>query len=435
MTFFFPLCAAAQAFQFDGPPLPIDSLKKVLPSLHNSRRVDCLNELSGSYFTINIDTARSYATQAYNEAFKINYAHGIAESLSYKAEIEDHFENRPAVEKFSHEAIEWYRKTSNKKRVADAYFYLGAVLYAESFFTEAIKNFDTAYEWYKKFDYARGMCLALYITSAVYDESGDYERSLELKKKCLDLSIKNNDDEFRRFVLTGIGGVFINIEDHKSALEYYRLAFMNLRAGEIIKGSHMIHVNQLLALAELFTCQKQYDSAKYYYSFIDTSEQRAHRFFLLSIGEYYFAQEQYDKALPSFIRGLSYHQQYNDRNQVMRSLTDIAKTFLATGNIDSALKYGMKTLILADKTGAKQVVRDACKILSSVYDNLKRPDSAYFYYKRYTTMNDSVLNNQVKGKIAAYTFEQRIELLNKEKQIREAQLQKQSLLKIFLLLV
>jgi LytS/YehU family sensor histidine kinase len=48
-------------------------------------------------------------------------------------------------------------------------------------------------------------------------------------------------------------------------------------------------------------------------------------------------------------------------------------------------------------------------------------------------MNDSLLNDQVKGKLAAYSFEQKIELLNKEKEIQHIQLQKQSLLKNILI--
>src|SRR5205085_595406 len=123
-----------------------DSLKKVLPSLRDSARVDCLNALSGIYFNLNGDTAycsneyhislnfsniaSHYSALAYEEAVKINYIHGIAESLSYKAESKDFSENYIAEEKFSREAINWYRKTVNKKRLAETYWYLGMSLYA-----------------------------------------------------------------------------------------------------------------------------------------------------------------------------------------------------------------------------------------------------------------------------------------------------------------
>ena len=83
----------------------IDSLKKILPSLKDSGRVDCLNALSESYLKLNSpvwptpgqntigDTAANYASLAYEEALKLNYEHGIAESLSYRGQIEQMSDN------------------------------------------------------------------------------------------------------------------------------------------------------------------------------------------------------------------------------------------------------------------------------------------------------------------------------------------------------
>ena len=48
-VFLFPVLVNAQAFQIDKPALPIDSLEKVLPLLHDSARVDCLNEMARAY--------------------------------------------------------------------------------------------------------------------------------------------------------------------------------------------------------------------------------------------------------------------------------------------------------------------------------------------------------------------------------------------------
>src|SRR5215471_368009 len=94
----------------------INTLKKILPSLYDSTSIDCLNELSGIYLrslpakrpVTNpkvVDTAAYYTERAYREAVKINYTHGIAESLSYKGEIENIFDNFLAQEKFSREAV------------------------------------------------------------------------------------------------------------------------------------------------------------------------------------------------------------------------------------------------------------------------------------------------------------------------------------------
>src|SRR5690349_9650730 len=62
----------------------IDSLKKILPSLHDSARVDCLNELSRLYSELNPDTSLYYSSAANDEAVMINYIPGIAVSFLNK---------------------------------------------------------------------------------------------------------------------------------------------------------------------------------------------------------------------------------------------------------------------------------------------------------------------------------------------------------------
>lgn len=150
------------------------------------------------------------------------------------------------------------------------------------------------------------------------------------------MAIQNKDDYFKGWQLFHIGSLYWNIEDYKTALEYHHQAFRNLTPKAMFDNYGVI---SLLSFARLFTLLHQYDSAKYYYSFVDTSNPRGRRFYLAHIGEYYFALKQYDKALPNFTRALNYHRQLNDRNWIMHTLLDIAKTYLAIGNDDSAFVY------------------------------------------------------------------------------------------------
>src|SRR5690349_11528697 len=87
----------------------IDSLRKNLPALKDSARIDCLNGLSESYLNLEtFDMALYFVSLAYEEATKIGYIHGIAEALSLKARaLSDKDNNYPLSEKLSNEAIEW----------------------------------------------------------------------------------------------------------------------------------------------------------------------------------------------------------------------------------------------------------------------------------------------------------------------------------------
>ena len=141
-----------------------------------------------------------------------------------------------------------------------------------------------------------------------------------------------------------IGILFRDIEDHNTALFYLLQALENLKPHEYKVGAYF---RPVLEIAEQYSLLQRYDSARYYYSCIDTSNQRGLRFYLVSRGKYYFLQKKYTKALPDLIRGLNYHKRINDRNQVMITLVDLAKTHLALQNNTEALAYARDALIMA----------------------------------------------------------------------------------------
>src|ERR671910_531556 len=71
-----------------------NSLLNALPSLSDTARIDCLNELSNLYSEMeNKDSATYFADFAYAGAKQLNYIPGIAVALSHKSEIARHFDD------------------------------------------------------------------------------------------------------------------------------------------------------------------------------------------------------------------------------------------------------------------------------------------------------------------------------------------------------
>lgn len=86
LTGIFLVFVTSNAFCQSDERLKIDSLKKMLPSLHDTIGINCLNELS-YYYTLlsNKDSATYFSGLAEAEAKGLNYIHGIAEAVSRKA--------------------------------------------------------------------------------------------------------------------------------------------------------------------------------------------------------------------------------------------------------------------------------------------------------------------------------------------------------------
>jgi tetratricopeptide (TPR) repeat protein len=415
-----------------------DSLMRILPGLRDSAKVDCLNNLCSGYALFysfqknyaNKDSINRFANPAYDEAVKLNYAHGIAESLLNKAAAEDVVDHFPAVEVFSRKAISWYRRTSNKKGLAIAYEHLGYSLYCQGLYAEALKYLDTAYRCYKREGDTVGMYWSISRVALIYQDNGKVEKFLEMERNCLDLAKQNGDDAFCRIQLLRIADLYNEVDDNSTASEYYRQAYSNL---DTITGNKIIGSCAFKFGAEFQIKLKHYDSAKYYYKFMDTSEPRARRFYLASSGRLYYAQGQYEQAMINFQRALQYNHEVNDQNQTMILLDGIGRLYLTTGQMDSAYRYANESLTMATQAGMIKAEIGAFQIISLFYEQQHQYDSALFYFKKYTLLKEGALTKELNKKLGTYKYEQQFAVLNNEKEIQKVKLSNEVVFKKILI--
>ncbi len=111
-----------------------------------------------------------------------------------------------------------------------------------------------------------------------------------------------------------------------------------------------------------------FDSALHYYQLYKPSVDAYQRYYLVSMGEYYALQGNFQKALVNFQAGLTEHRLYQDVNEEMRTLLDMGKTYLILDDFQNAILYGRQGLNIALKAGVNQYARDGYKILSDTYN-------------------------------------------------------------------
>ena len=405
----------------------IDSLIKILPSAQDTTRVNCLNELSFQYTRIlKKDSAEYFETAAYALTKQLNYLHGIAESISNQAFIAEYFYNDfIKSEKLARESIRWFSETGNKKGMDRAYDKLWFALFSESKYDEAYQIDEMLYAGSKAGNDVPEMYEALENMSTIHFQKGNYDSSFYLLQKAHQMAVNAGNDAWASSDLIALGILYRQIGDYRNALKLYREAFENdNQQNKQYRIDGDFEVWSRMEYAELFSLQRQYDSAWHYYHLFDTANisEKNLRIYLVSTGETYLLQKDYNRALRNFLPGLAMHRKLNDRNEIKRTLLDVANAFYGLNKDDSALKYAHEGLQLAIETRSNQFIRDGYQILYSVYDRLGKIDSAYYYYKKYIKIKEDVVSDQTRGRFATYDYEQKINLLNNEKLIGQQQL-------------
>jgi len=412
----------------------VDSLQKLLLLLKDSARVDCLNDLSYSYTEKeNRDSANYFAGLAFDEAKRSGYIDGIAMSLTRKARIVKHFDDDfVQTEALARQALQWYDKTQNKKGIYETYWEMVYAVRSESRFDEALEYTQKMYEWSKNHNDQLRMAEVVGSLPSIYKDAGNYEKSFESSQQFHQLAVKANNNKWISSALFQMGELYMKIEDYSSALNYYRQAFKMDDpdiVNERVVDDWDIWVK--MEYAEIFSHLYQFDSAWHYFNLYKPSraDDRYYRIYLVSTGEYYYIRRQYHIALENFLSGLSMHKKLNDRNEIQRTLVFTAQTYLALSNNSAALQYAREGLQLAQQTKARQIIRDCYQLMYTVFDQQHQPDSANIYFRRYTAINDSVANDQVKAKMAGLNYEQKIALLDREKQLQQKALHQSALQK------
>ncbi|HVV73809.1 MAG TPA: tetratricopeptide repeat protein, partial [Verrucomicrobiae bacterium] len=373
--------------------------------------------------------AACYAEDALRRSRKIGYTHGIALALACEAAIKGHGNDQFVLsEKLARESLEWFARSDDKYGITLAYYTLGFSLFAQSHFDEAVHYFQLARREARRTGNRFEEVYYLSVTAEAYRERGDYARAFDTLQQCIHIAEALKDTNILHVQYKLLAGMFLQIEDYNAAEKYYRLAYGRGRPEQMDPWD-------LTGYAELKTRQHQYDSALYFYATLDSAKlpPALIRIFLVSKGEYYLFRQDYASALPYFLKSIVYQEQMNDGNQLMRCEQDLARTYFGLHRDVQAFRYAHADLALAQSTDARQNIRDGCQLLSIYYDRTGRTDSAYFYYRRYITLKDSVLNDQVKGRFASFGFEQKIRLLREDKQLEDLCLREEMMIKNMLI--
>jgi len=124
----------------------------------------------------------------------------------------------------------------------------------------------------------------------------------------------------------------------------------------------------------------------------------------------------------------------------MRVLLDVSKAYEKKKEYKTSLSYVLESISISKEANAKQFILEAYWILSKLYSNLKKNDSAYFFLQQYTLLKDSIVSNQLMWRLSNYkekvdfkNKDARIALLDQENKIKEDKLNQQARLKWILL--
>ncbi len=338
------------------------------------------------------------------------------------------------------EALETYKAALTKSRqIGDTekeaveLYEIGKIHFYQSNIKDALDSWDKTLTIHRKLNDQSGIGKILNSLGTAYDDISNYSKALEYLHRSLEISRELGDLKGQAKTLNNIGVVFNNLSDYPKALEYYQQSLEIYRVLEDRRGEGEALNNIGTVYMAIPEYNKPLDYFRRYLNICQEIGDRIGESIALSnIGVIYNSLSDYPKALDYLHRSLEISRELGDRNSEAQILNNIGSLYLKTNDYNKALLFIEKGLKVSEEIGGKSLIKDCYYSLSDLYYKQNNYRKALEYYKLYSAIKDSIYNKEFRDKItemavryAARDKENEIDLLKKEKEIRDIELKRQ----------
>lgn len=363
-----------------GQQAAADSLKKILGFTNDTNRVSMLLKLCEAYMRFSprkaidpANEARILSIQLSNDTLeakslwmlgRANYTAGsFGEAIVDLKQAENLFEqvSMPGL------------AASVMLNMADCYRDKGN-------YNEALDQSLKAYKAFERVSDKKGMSGALIVSGNVYRGMKNYNKAINDYEKALSLSHETGDVKNEASCLNNLSNVYSDKGDNEKAVSYLEKAkTLYEKAGD------------------------KFNLAKV----------------LNNTGAVYYEIGKYDEATELFLQSLDIRKEIGDRRGMASSLGNLGMVSLAQQKPDKAIDYLNRALELAKKTGAVELQMEILKYLSDSYNLLGDNAKSLDFYKSYSSLKDSVFNNNLSESIAEMQARYDVEKAESETRAQE----------------
>lgn len=385
-----------------GQTKGIDSLKKVLnQSEEDSFKVNNLLVLSKLFFGISPEQSISYAIKARDLALKIDFPDGVGY----------------------------------------AYKNIGIVNYMQANYLESLGNYDKALAIFKSTGNKAGMANILSNQASLYFNRADEAKALELNLQSLRIAEQIGDTLRILTALQNIGAIYSNKSiSYNQALSYFLRA---LPMSEALKNNDAIGTISV-NIGEVYLANGNEDTALIYFKkSLDAFKGSENvPYSLNEIGKLYLAKNDFTTALKYHTEALDISQKLNAKVDMAQSLLGLGNVYNAMKEINTAIAYYKKAVdISATISDANYILEKSYEGLAATYSEISDFKNAFRYQALFTNIKDSLYNNDITKKLASLQFnfdiqkkQSQIDLLEKDRSLKNLALNKQLLIRNVLLI-
>ncbi|OFY92875.1 MAG: hypothetical protein A3K10_03690 [Bacteroidetes bacterium RIFCSPLOWO2_12_FULL_31_6] len=338
--------------------------------------------------------------------------------------------------KYCQQALALSKKLNYSSGQADAAKMMGNITSDVGKFEEALKYYETSFELYTELKDSSNLGYVLNNIAITQSDMGNYTEAIKIYLKGLVIAEKINDKRVLGKLYNNMGLVYYYQKDYKNALEKFKKSFSFRHEIKDLEGLATNYNN----FGIVYEAKNQLDSALFnYYKAYEMAEQDKNlakkAAYLDNIGNVYQKKGQLDLAIQFNSKALKIREQIGDKIGIAVSSINVGANLIIQKNYKDAEKLFLRAIDICKEIGAKNTEKEAYNSISELYFASKDFEKAYHFYKKFTDLKDSILNQSTAKQVAEmetrYDNEKKqreIEVLTEKNKVQELSANRQNII-------
>ena len=304
----------------------------------------------------------------------------------------------------------------------------GDIRFLQGDFTGAIGIWKSMLDAEKEIGYKYDLAALLLKLAEAYSEQGYRKIAGEYLNTCLEITERSGFNFLRSEALYEVAWIAYRTKNFELA---------NRKVNETEKNYSQNKLDILVAACNnlrglIYMGRGMYDSSLYFHNLsyrtrLARGGKVAISSSLFNMGELFVKRKEFNKALEFLHRGLKIDEAINDNYGKSLYYYQLSQAHNGLKQLDSVQYFLKKAISNAVPNSAYEILQKSYVDMATLLQRTGKTDDAFKYLENYISISDSLYSKQTAQTLAAYETlfevdkkEQEIEILNKDKQLIEA---------------
>lgn len=421
-----------------------DSLLSLLKTqIHDTTRVNILNQLSAIYRNLDHTKALQYSEEGLALAKKTGSDKGIATSLTNIGLVWYRQQEYEKSREYLDQTKPIFERLNDNVGLANYYQLTGDTYHKQGLYESALSSYNQALAISQKENFSFRIIQSYNSIGHTFYIREKYGQAMEYYLKALNYAEKNGKGKETANAYINVANVLNAQSDYKNAIKYLEksLKFFEQNGdkynmGVCFNNIAANYINQ----DSLPQALRFLDKSLQIYIGLDDKKGQAACY--LNMGIVSDKNNEYRKAINYYQSALKINESLNDKYRITTCLANMTISHLKLNEYAAVIQVSERGLKIAREINAYSIQRIYYDNLASTYDSLKNYKLAYENYKLLKQVDDSLFNAEKRKQVleleAEYQSEKKeiqISNLTKDIKLQAIQLEKRRNLQWFLVVV